>query len=375
MSPSVLALRRVAVPYVATRLFVLAVSWAALAWWGLDPREATGNFGGTTVVTGPLDVFVRYDAAWYLTIARVGFTAPIDAGYDMRPGWFPLFPALIALVSTAVPNGVMAGLVVSNAALLALLALFWTLVREDLGEGAATRAVWALLLFPSSFYLSGVYSESTMLAAIAASWLAARRRRWWLSGVALAAAAVTRPVGVLAAIPVLAEVWRGREGLRATVWRLVQVTGPATVSVIAWLALAAWWFGDPFTFVEHQGWYRGTMGWPWQGFVRWWTEGPAWHGYANSSMDAAIAAGALGLSVVVWRRWRWDYGLYCLAAVLVPISSSLVSFSRLVLAALPLAVALALVARRRGPRLVMALASLSLLALLAARFATWRWVA
>ena len=369
------ALRQVALPYLATRVFILAVSLAALAAWGIDPIEAERNFGGAAPATGPLDVFVRYDAAWYLAIARVGFTGPIESSYDMRAGWFPLFPGLIAAATAVIPHPVVAGLVVANLACLVFLVIFWIIVREDLGETLAVRSVWVLLLYPSSFFLTGVYSETTMLAAIAAGWLAVRRRRWWWAGIAMALASLTRPVGILGLIPVFAEIWRARAEGTSTVGHLAKAVLPVAVALAAYLAFATRWFGHPLAFVELQGWYRGPMSWPWQGFVRWWTEGPAWHGYSNSTLDAATALGALAMAAVVWRRWRWDYGLYCLVAVAVPLSSGLVSFSRLVLAAFPLAAAIALTMERRALRIAVALTSLLFLGVLAARFATWRWVA
>jgi hypothetical protein len=113
-------------------------------------------------------------------------------------------------------------------------------------------------------------------------------------------------------------------------------------------------------------------------------EGPAWHGYANSSVDAALAIGALVTVVVMVRRRWWAEALFAAGAVLVPLTSGLIALSRMLLAAPILAVPLAAAtgadgegapARRRAVQAIWWLSSLALLAWFSARFATWRWVA
>jgi hypothetical protein len=56
--------------------------------------------------------------------------------------------------------------------------LLSTIVQLDWGAEVARRATWVYLLFPSTFFLSGAYGESVLLAVAAGAILAARRRRW-----------------------------------------------------------------------------------------------------------------------------------------------------------------------------------------------------
>ena len=88
-----------------------------------------------------------------------------------------------------------------------------------------------------------------------------------------------------------------------------------------------------------------------------------------------VALGWIGLAGVTAWRWNPALGLYCLVAVLIPLSTGLVSFTRLVLAAFPCFVALSLLLERRGARIAWFVVSLALLVVLTARMATWRWVA
>ena len=151
--------------------------------------------------------------------------------------------------------------------------------------------------------------------------------------------------------------------------------------------------------------YRGTSSWPWMSLVTWWQQGPALHGYANSSIDALLAVGSLVATGWLFRRHPPEYWLFALAAVLVPLSSGLVSFSRMLLAAPVLAIPVAaslpgvrtdtpttgltsedhrnatghrLESRRVRPSwLLLGWLATSLLGLawFSARFATWQWVA
>jgi hypothetical protein len=370
------ALRHVALPFLLTRLLIVAAGVIALTWWGVDAAEAQRNFGGPSPPPDApwLRMWVRYDAAWYLAIAQHGYTAPLTAAYEMRPGFFPLYPALLATLTPLVGDAVIAGVLLSNAATLALLLFAWRLVEADLGPDVATRAAWALMLWPTSVFLSGIYSEATMLACAAGGWWAARTGRWWLAGLGVALAALARPVGVLTALPVvlLALEWP-HPRLAVALRRILRVGLPVAAALAIYLWLAAAWFGDPWAFVERQSLYRMESTWPWQAFVVWWRQGPQWHGYANSTLDAGLALLSLAACAITWARWRWEFGVYCVAAVLVPLSSGLVSFSRLSLAAFPLAAGVALLARRRALAWPLALLSLTLLLLLTARFATWRW--
>jgi hypothetical protein len=64
-----------------------------------------------------------------------------------------------------------------------------------------------------------------------------------------------------------------------------------------------------------------------------------------------------------------------MVVVLVPLSGSLLSFNRMLLASFPHAILLAGAVRSRRVMVAMLFSFSALLAILMARFATWRWVA
>src|SRR5262249_29853410 len=149
------------------------------------------------------------------------------------------------------------------------LLLLWKLVSLDWEPEVAGRTVWVYLLFPSTFFLSGAYSESALLAASTGALLAARRARWLTAGTLTALATLARPIGgavLIAVLPELAEVRQSNP--TASVWRpLGRVLVPVTVAVAAFFLFSTSTFGDPLAALESQSWIRGPIAPPWQPFV------------------------------------------------------------------------------------------------------------
>jgi len=75
----------------------------------------------------------------------------------------------------------------------------------DFGEDLISRTITYLLIFPTTFFFSGVYSESLFLALTAAAFYYARTNRWLLSCILVALATVTRSQGMIIALPLLIE--------------------------------------------------------------------------------------------------------------------------------------------------------------------------
>ena len=375
--PPPLPARPILFAFAVTRLGLVLVGVLALTFLPIDVRQRAGNYRVHRQLPKPLEMWVRWDAEWYLAIAEHGYRGPLDAGYDLRPALFPLYPLLVAAVNLLLRSPVVAGLIVANLALLLFLFALWRLVELDFGAAAAGRAVWLYLLFPSSLFLSGIYTESVMLAASVGAALAARRSRWAWAGMLAALAALSRPVGglilILLAVEYLASCdYRLR---RVRVGELCWLLLPSALALGAYGAFAARTLGDPLALLRAQEAFRGATGWPWQSFARFWAEGPKPHGFANSMFDAALALLALGSLPAVFKRLRPSYGCYAAASVIVPLMTSLASFSRLSLAAFPCFILLAVtVERGLYLRALLALCAV-LLGICTAAFARWQWVA
>ena len=332
-----------------------AASWAAglaaVAAFGLDP--AWTGFDPARLTDGwPLAPAARWDAVWFLAIAQDGYYG------EARPAFFPRYPLLVA----ALGGSAWAGVAVSAACAVAALAVLHRLAALELGESAAGATVLAVAFFPTSFFLTAVYSESLFLALSAGAFLAARTGRPALAAGLGALAAATRSIGVLLVVP-LWLLLRGRD--RA--WILLVPLGLA--AYCAWL----WWVrGDPWLPFRAQEVWDRTLGVPdVVGAIR----GSSGDMLRRNLTDVAFLLFAAVATVGALRRLPLAYGAWALVALAVPLShpvdsQPLLSLPRFVLVLFPLHMWVATVA---GPRTLAV--SAVLLGLFSALFSTWAFVA
>lgn len=314
-----------------------------------------------------IDVWARWDSDWYLLIAEGGYDWPSGS-----PAFLPLYPALVGGMGRLLGGHyVLAGVVVSTVACGAGFILLHRLVRERCGDEIATRSVLYLALFPTSLFLTAVYSESLFLVlAIATFVLAERGRLGWAAGVA-GLALLTRSQG-LALLPALAVFgWRSPAPWRSAALLLVPLAIFAAYPVALWATL-----GRPLAFLEAQG-----MAWD-RAFdpLALVTGVPA--GVAEGHVvEVASATLMLPLAVVAWRALGAAYGSYAAVALLLPMAfpsatfGALYSFPRLCIVAFPCFIALALLTRDwRIHAAIIGAFSIGL-AVLVVRWALWHWVA
>src|SRR5262245_3180538 len=370
--------RSVLSTFLATRVVLFAVALFAVSHLPINVAEARG-FHLAPQPHSYLEAWARYDACWYVAIAEAGYRGSIDTDADIRPAFFPLFPAVVAIADLFIKVPLLSGLIVSNLFSLTFVILLWQIVRLDWPADVAGRTTWIYLLFPSAMFLSGVYSESALLALTAGSLLAARCRRWLLAGTLAGLATIARPVGVAIVVALLAELWtisRNDQETRSA-WRrcLSALLAPVIAALAAYLTFATVTFGTPLVMVSSQASIRGPLAAPWQAFVDFWNAGPHLHGFGNSILDAALALAAVAALPVIFSKMRASYAMYATLVVLISLSGSLISFNRLLLPSFRHAIMLA----RTMKRPVVAVSVMVTFALLEAltmtAFATWNWVA
>jgi Gpi18-like mannosyltransferase len=77
------------------------------------------------------------------------------------------------------------------------LTYFRALLAMDFGEDLISRTITYLLVCPTTFFFSGVYSESLFLALTAAAFYYARTNRWLLACILVALATLPRSQGMI----------------------------------------------------------------------------------------------------------------------------------------------------------------------------------
>jgi hypothetical protein len=287
------------------------------------------------------DGLLAWDGRWYEAIATGGYADAADPALR----FFPLWPLLGRAASWLPGLGAGAALVIlANVAAVAAGVLLHRLVVEETGDQRlARRAVRLLALAPPSFVLVLAYSEALYVTLALSMFLLARRQRWWGAAVVGYLAGLTRPVGVLLAVPAAAMAWhqRSRRSPGALAAVVAPLAGAATFGVWAQGAL-----GDASAPLDQQRELRGDLVEPISRLVR-----GAWrgtHGDTGELLHFLAAVALIALAVVAARRLSRPMALYAIVSLaLLLAAENLNSLERYALSAFPLVIAAAMVSRHR----------------------------
>lgn len=157
-----------------------------------------------------LDIWGQWDTGWYLDIAKNWYAAePHFQGY-CNYAFFPLYPTLMKLFGAVMKNHFLAGLIISNVALLGAAILLYRLVEADHDKEVADRSVKYMFIWPTSFILSGVLSEGLFLMLAICSFYYARKGKWLNASIAGFFLSLTRVPGVFVGIPLVYEYMKGK---------------------------------------------------------------------------------------------------------------------------------------------------------------------
>jgi hypothetical protein len=358
----------VVLPVVAQRAILLGVVYFASflvgeehACWRALPRVPF------------FDIWLRGDSYYYLLIATHGY----NSDWGIASTFFPLYPWLVRLLSHVMPAGA-AALLVAHLATVVGLCLLYLVVRRLHDAALAQRTVWVALLFPTSFFFSAGYSESTYLAMATGAFLAWQSRRQ-LTAIGLAAAAtLTHPVGAFCFSISFTVGWLVRRS-----WKDLPViaAGPALgLGIYAFThylggarGLASSVPGLKDLFGEPARYRRSPAVW-WRVLLD--------QGQSSTSMLRLLNWSAIGLAGVagvdLLRRRQIELALITWISLAVPLAvehSLLDAFGmmRFALLAFPLLFVLARWAGEGNRARVLGLAGAVLQVVLAVCFTTWRW--
>ena len=371
--------------FLATRAALFLLAYLSLAVLPLNPDPSVATPAGGPWRGFPtnlwLDGWARWDAGWYEHIAKHGYVDQAVGHAGQRNlAFYPLYPLTMRILSLAGPEPLLAGILISNLALLAALLLIHRMARARFGAEAASRCVLLMSVFPFSFYFSAVYSESLFLLLAVAALFLGERGQWAGASVCALLCGATRAPG-LALAPALGLLYleRIRYDLRKlrpdVLWLGLAMLGPFLF--YTYLNVQ---FGDPwlaFKAARVPGWWQGGFDLrPAERAIR------ALRSVENLRtgqfpvvFDLNLLAAALcfGTLVSVFRRQPLAWGVFALLIV----ASGVLQpggWGRYVLPAFPVFLAWALALEGRLALAAVTTLSTLLLALLTILYSHWYWV-
>lgn len=302
-----------------------------------------------------LDVWARWDSGFYLRIAEEGYRFVL--GQQSSVAFFPVYPLSMNLLAPFAGSNLAAGVLVSNVYLFFGLIFLYRLTETIFKDsGTATRAVFYIAAFPTAFFFSAVYTESTFLLFSTATAYFARKRQWGWAAVTGILCSASRIVGFLVAGLVIYEwlmdhgwtlataykkqAWRNLwDGIRKD-WPQLLIIALIPLGMISYMVFLWRTFGDPLAFNTTQSaWGRQMLG-PvaivlrdLSGLLRQnFLTGEIWY---HVLLDLGAFFAVLFTVWAIWRRMGAGYGIYVLLAILIPMSSGSGSLTRYVLVIFP----------------------------------------
>ncbi|MFZ4829144.1 MAG: mannosyltransferase family protein, partial [Phototrophicaceae bacterium] len=222
-----------------------------------------------------LDIWARWDSGFYLGIATKGYSYVV--GQQSSVAFFPVYPLLMNMVAQWVGSALLAGVIVSNVLFFGSLVFLYLLTEHEFDSEVAGRAVFYIATFPTAFFFSAVYTESTFLFFLIGSVYFARRRIWgWavLMGLICSASRIVGFItfGVTGLEWLNSHGWYlGRihqraswlglwRGLR-TDWFNLLIIFIIPLGMLSYMRFLGYYFNDPIAFSTVQSaWGRETVG-------------------------------------------------------------------------------------------------------------------
>lgn len=193
-------------PAILKYIFLLFLGWRLILFFitflGLSALPNLNFYTKELFFPSPeLDYWTRWanwDGKAYQDIANLGYQPVLTV-------FFPAFPILIKALTLTGLSSFQAGFLISNTALILAMFFMFKLVKLDFDSNVAKRALFALVIFPASFYFVTLYNESLALFTTVSAFYFARQKRWVYASFFASTAALTRLTGVAVIIGVLFE--------------------------------------------------------------------------------------------------------------------------------------------------------------------------
>jgi MFS family permease len=292
----------------------------------------------------------KWDAGWYLSIASGGYA--LQPGQQSNVAFFPVYPLIVRLVHdiTRLPLPTTA-VVVSVICFGLALVVMHKWLKLNYSDRVASTTLWLVALFPFGFFFALAYTEALFILLVSLVLWLTDTRRFWLAALVTAIAGATKVVGVLLVIIVVGEYLQHHDW-RHSRMQLVGIGATCGLGLLAFMAYLKLRFGDALAFVHVQRYWPGrTDGL--HGLARSVAslvhDYPFSNPYALNLTELVLAAIFGALAVYCVLRVRRSWGLFALAALVIPLSTgSIISVNRYAMVLVPCFVSAAVLMEKRN---------------------------
>lgn len=391
-APSLYWLTRPLFAFLITRMIVLVAAYLAEI---IIPGMAGTGLYHVNPNNIWLDVWARWDSGFYLSIVDKGYFFAL--GQQSSVAFFPVYPLLVSLIKPFVGSTLAAGVVVSNGCFFGALIFLYKLTEFEFKDVAtATRTIFYIAAFPTAFFFSAVYTESTFLLFSIGTMYFARTRQWKWAALFGMVTSASRIIGVVMLGIIWLEwmrshgwtldkihkreTWLGLVKAVRQDWSNLLVLGLIPLGLLSYMLFLKIQFNDPLAFSTTQAaWGRQMIG-PIAVIKN--DLGGLLHGnfltgdiWYHVVLDLGAMFAVLLISVAVWRRLGTSYALYGIISIIIPSWSGSGSLSRYAVVVFPVFMILGAWGRKTILDRAITVAFCVLLGVLTTGFVNWIFIA
>jgi len=325
------------------RAFIIITIWwvaiALFAHYRVDTYGVNPTFPYYHTILKQSDpvngVWAHFDGVHYLKLAEAGY---VDIGTQ---AFFPVYPILIHVVHDLTGlSYLVSGRVISYISLVLAATLIMYLV-----EVRSWKVVIALLFFPTSFFLAGVYTESLFLFETLLFFLLIRKKQFFMAAIVAGIASGTRIVGSMLMISLLVELVQTKQKLQVKhfFYLLISVTGLLSYMYFLWKE-----FKDPIMFIHVQSMFasgrsNGEIIFLPQLIYRYMHMFTTVYPYSLVLGRAIFEFVIYGIFIyLLWKIWKkipYSWSIYVFTSMMLPaLSGTLSSIPRYLIVVIPLMV-------------------------------------
>ena len=280
------SVRSIAPVFLWSRVAVLLVAILSVSTFGF-PGPVPFRVAKSELANLP----ARWDAGWYMGIARGGYEYDRRARRQQNVVFFPAYPLLMRTagifvgghiddrraVETRFTNLLWGGVLVNLAALAAALGYLYRMVRGYADRDVAVTAVSLALAYPTAFVYNAPYTEGLFLLGSLATFYHFGRQHFVSAALWGTVIGLSRPNGFILAGPLVAIAlarsgpfptlapWLDRLNTRGDMprhlWRDLAVALTPFLGLVLYCGYLYWTWGDAFLWARLQGaWGRAYEG-------------------------------------------------------------------------------------------------------------------